>query len=371
MGNQQASDQQRYRVVVWGTGNVGRPALRAVLAHDQLELAGVVVSHPAKVGVDAGKLCGLDPVGVAATNDNQIAFADDIDCVVYAATADTRIEEATGELLGLLGAGRNVVSTSFYPLLHPAHTHPILLPLVDDVTTAGNTSVFVSGIDPGWVMDILPVFLSGVCADITEIRAQEVFNYAYYDQPEIVREVVGFGTSMDETPPMLLDVALLTVWAPMLRVVADGLGLELDDITTEVERRPLTETVEVDGMGTFEAGTQGAFRFEVQGWVDGQKLLVVEHITRIDDRCAPDWPSSPEKGGVHRVKIAGRPNLEVTVHGNEEGEPAAAGGGNATAANRIVNAIPAVVAAAPGIVSPLDLPAIDGRHQIRKAAPNQ
>ncbi len=352
-------------VVVWGTGNVGRPALRAVAAHRQLNLVGVVVSDPAKVGKDAGELCGTGPVGVVATDDTQIAFADDVDCVVYAATADTRIEAATGELLMLLGAGRNVVSTSFYPLLHPEMVHPVLKPLIDDVTLSGNSSVFISGIDPGWVMDALPLFLSGVCADITEIRAQEVFNYAFYDQPQIVREVCGFGTTMDETPPMLLDVALMTVWAPMLRVLADGLEVTLDEITTEIERRPLDNTIEVDGMGTFEAGTQGAFRFEVQGWVAGRKLLVIEHITRIDDSCAPDWDPSPSHGGVHRVKISGRPNLEVTVHGNEEGEPAAAGGGNATAANRIVNAIPAVVAAEAGVVHPLDLPRIDGRHQLR------
>ncbi len=352
-------------VVVWGTGNVGRPALRAVAAHRDLTLAGVVVSDPDKVGKDAGELCGLDPLGVIATDDTQVAFADDVDCVVYAATADTRIEEATGELLMLLGAGRNVVSTSFYPLLHPAMVHPVLEPLVNDVTLSGNSSVFISGIDPGWVMDALPLFLSGVCADITEIRAQEVFNYAFYDQPQIVREVCGFGTSMDETPPMLLDVALLTVWAPMLRVLADGLEVELSEITTQVERRPLEATVEVDGMGTFEAGTQGAFRFEVQGWVGDHKLLVIEHITRIHDDCAPEWDPSPHHGGVHRVKIAGRPNLEVTVHGNETGEPAAAGGGNATAANRIVNAIPAVVAAPAGVVHPFDLPVISGKSQVR------
>lgn len=93
-------------------------------------------------------------------------------------------------------------------------------------------------------------------------------------------------------------------------------------------------------MGTFEAGTQGAFRFEVQGIVDGHPRLVVEHVTRIDDDCAPEWPTSTAPGGIHRVRISGHPNLDVTIHGTEPGEPGAAGGGNATAANRIVNAIP-------------------------------
>jgi hypothetical protein len=149
----------------------------------------------------------------------------------------------------------------------------------------------------------------------------------------------------------------------MVRILADALGLELDAVTTQVERRPLERTVEVPGMGTFEAGTQGAFRFEVQGVVDGRPRLVMEHVTRIDDDCAPDWPSSTAPGGIHRVRITGHPNLDVTIHGTEPGEPGAAGGGNATATNRIVNAIPAVCAAAAGPVNVLDLPPITGAAQ--------
>jgi len=156
------------------------------------------------------------------------------------------------------------------------------------------------------------------------------------------------------------------VWAPMLRVLADFLELRLDAVTTHVERRALERSIDVPGMGTFERGTQGAFRFEVRGIVDGHALLVVEHVTRIDDACAPEWPRPTSPGGEHRVLLRGHPNLVVTVHGTEPGEPGAAGGGNATAANRIVNAIPAVCAAPPGPLSPLDLPVITGAAQLRR-----
>ncbi len=354
------------RVVVWGTGNVGRPALRAVAAHRDLELVGVVVANPAKVGRDAGELAGIEPLGVAATDDRTIAFADDVDAVVYAATADTRPDEALVDLVACLGAGANVVSTAFYPLLHPPSAPRHLMDLVEGACADGDSSVFVSGIDPGWALDILPGLVSGVSAGIEEIRIQELFNYALYDQPEVVREVIGFGGSMDDLPLMLLDFSLDMVWAPMVRVLADLLEVELEAITTQVERRPLERTIEVPGMGTFEAGTQGAFRFEVQGVVDGHPLLVVEHVTRIDDECAPEWPRSPT--GEHRVCITGHPNLTVSVHGTEPGEPGAAGGGNATAANRVVNAIPAVCAAPAGPVGPLDLPFISGSAQLRHPA---
>jgi hypothetical protein len=180
-----------------------------------------------------------------------------------------------------------------------------------------------------------------------------------------VREVIGFGGPMDQLPLMLLDISLQMVWAPMLRALADGLELRLDTITTHVERRPLARTIDVPGMGEFAAGTQGAFRFEVRGTVDGRAPLVVEHVTRIDDACAPDWPTSTSPGGEHKVLLTGHPNLEVTVHGTEPGEPGAAGGGNASAANRIVNAIPAVCAAPAGPLGPFDLPPITGARQLR------
>jgi 2,4-diaminopentanoate dehydrogenase len=354
-----------YRVVVWGTGNAGRPAIRAVAAHADLELVGVVVSNPAKVGRDAGELAYLGPLGVAATDDTGVALADDVDAVVYTATADTRPDAAFADLISCLEAGADVVSTSFYPLLHPASAPAPMLEAVERACAAGDTSVFVSGIDPGWALDILPILVSGVSAGIEEIRVQEIFNYALYDAPDVVRDVIGFGRPMETTPLMLLDVALEMVWAPMVRILAEALAAELEGVTTHVERRPLERTIEVPGMGTFEAGTQGAFRFEVRGVIDGRPRLVVEHVTRIDDDCAPEWPTSTAPGGIHRVCITGHPNLDVTIHGTEPREPGAAGGGNATAANRIVNAIPAVCDAPAGPLSVLDLPPITGAAQLR------
>jgi hypothetical protein len=353
------------RVVVWGTGNVGRPAIRAIAAHRDLELVGVVVANPEKVGRDAGALAGIENLGVPATDDTGVALSDDVDAVVYAATADTRPMEAYLDLERLLRAGRNVVSTSFYPLLHPASAPAELMGMLDPAMVAGNSSVFVSGIDPGWALDILPGLVSGVGAGITEIRAQEIFNYALYDQPDVVRNMIGLGGPMDRLPQMLEEISLMMVWAPMVRVLADILEVELDTVTTSVERRPLTRTIDVPGMGVFEEGTLGAFRFEVTGVVQGHPLLVVEHVTRIDDDCAPDWQQPTMPGGEHRIVMSGHPHLEINVHGTEPGEPGAAGGGNASAANRVVNAIPAVCAAPAGALSPLDLPPISGAAQLR------
>lgn len=342
-------------VIVWGTGNVGRPAIRAVLNHPDLELTAVIVANQDKVGRDVGELIGLSPIGLTATDDWQAALDQGADAVVYAATADIRPEEAQSDLLACLSAGINVVSTSFYSFLHPGSSAAEVLQPIEEACSASGASLLVSGIDPGWVMDALPVFLTGATSGVTEVRTREIFNYALYDQPQVVREVIGFGGAMDETPLMLHDFAIEMVWAPMVRIVGDAMGKPVESITVGVERKPLERTVEVPGMGTFDEGTQGAFRFEVTGYHAGEPLYVLEHITRIDDQCAPEWPYPPEGQGCHQVIISGDPTLHVTVHAEDAFEPGAAGGGNASAACWIVNAIPAVAAAGPGIVTILDL----------------
>ena len=349
------------RVVVWGTGNVGRPAIRAVVSHRDLELVGVIVANVDKVGLDAGTLADIEPTGVIASDDVDAVLALKPDCVVYASSGDFRPMEAIGEMLRCLGAGCNVVTPGMYPLYHPKSAPPELIQYVEGACSQGGSTILATGIDPGWAMDLLPLMLSGVVGQIEEIRCQEFFNYATYHAPDAVRDLVGFGTPLDRTPPMLMPEALITVWGPMLRLLAEGLDIELDDIEVHTERRPLTETIEVPGMGIFEAGTQGAMRFEVRGIVSGRARLVMEHITRIDDGAAPDWPSpAAGKQGMHRVLFTGRPSIEVTISADDgTGNPAE--GGNATAAARLVNAIPAVCEAAPGIVTSLDLPPIYGR----------
>ena len=140
-----------------------------------------------------------------------------------------------------------------------------------------------------------------------------------------------------------------------MRLIARALGVELDDIRETLLRRPLDATVETANMGTFEAGTQGALRFEVQGIVDGDAAIVIEHVTRMHPSCAPDWPRPTSGDGSHKVIIEGRPRIEIAVEATDEGGNRAAGG-NATAVGRLVNAIPWLRAAGPGIYDALDVP---------------
>ncbi|NUK21592.1 dihydrodipicolinate reductase [Streptomyces lunaelactis] len=343
--------------VVWGTGNVGRAAIRAVEAHPALNLASVLVHNPDKVGRDAGDLGGLDcELGVAATDDIDAVLAAGPHAVVYAASGDIRPDEALDDIVRAVRAGAVVVTPALYPLYDqrnapPEFRDPVLAAIGD-----GSGSLFVSGVDPGWGNDVLPLLISGLGSTVDAIRCQEIFDYSTYEQEHSVRYLVGMGQPMDYEPMMLLPSIPTMVWGGQIRLMARALGVELDEIRETLERRPLDATVTTRTMGEFEAGTQGAVRFEVQGIVEGEPRIVIEHVTRIHASCAPDWPTPPGGGdGAHRVIIEGRPRIEVSVEATDEGENRSAGG-NATAVGRLVSAIDWLVDAEPGLYDALDVP---------------
>ncbi|MER6669467.1 dihydrodipicolinate reductase [Amycolatopsis japonica] len=342
--------------VVWGTGNIGRASIRAVDAHPALELTAVLVHDPAKVGRDAAALAGIDgELGVAATDDVEAVMAAGPRAVVYAASGDIRPAEALADIVRAVRAGAVVVTPALYALYDQRNAPDELREPVLAAVADGGGSLFVSGVDPGWGNDILPLLISGLGTTVDAVRCQEIFDYSTYDQPDSVRYLVGMGQPMDYQPPMLAPSVPTMVWGGQVRLIARGLGVELDEIRETLDRRPLEETVTTRAMGEFEAGTQGAVRFEVQGIVDGEPRIVVEHVTRIHASCAPDWPMPPSGDGAHKVIIEGRPRIEVSVEATDEGENRSAGG-NATAVGRLVGAIDWLVDAKPGLYDALDVP---------------
>lgn len=345
-----------YRVIQWSTGNVGRFALRCIIEHPELELAGLWTHSAEKAGRDAGELCGLPPAGVTATGDAEALLASEADCICYTATADLRPMEAVEDICRVLRSGKNVVSSSVVGLVHPRTLQPEITRSLEDACRAGRSSFFTSGIDPGFANDLLPLVLSGLCERWEEIRIQEIVNYATYDQPQVLFETMGFGKPLDHVPLLLLPGSLSFAWGGTIRLLAEGLGVGLDRIEEVHERRPAERPIPVAGR-TVAPGTMGALRFEVRGIVGGRAALVVEHVTRLDDSLAPEWPQGH---GGYRVLISGSPRMECTFEmADEHGDHAV--GGVLLTATRLVNAIPAVCRASTGLLSALDLPLVTGR----------
>jgi 4-hydroxy-tetrahydrodipicolinate reductase len=350
-----------YRVIQWSTGNVGAFALRNIIDHPDLELVGLWVHGDAKAGRDAGALCGRGRTGVVATTDAAALLATDADCVCYTATADLRPFEAIEDIARLLAAGKNVVSSSVVPLVHPSSFIPEVRDKLAEACREGGTSFFTSGIDPGFANDLLPLTLSGLCERWEEIRILEIINYTTYNQPTVLFDTMGFGKPLDHTPLLLTPGTLSFAWGGTIRLLADGLGVTLDDIRETYERRPAARPIRIGGH-VVEPGTMAALRFEVQGIVGGRPRIVVEHVTRLDDALAPEWPTG---NGSYRVLITGVPTMRCEFEfADERGDHAV--GGVLLTATRLVNAIPAVCRAAPGLLSALDLPLVTGRGRMAR-----
>jgi 4-hydroxy-tetrahydrodipicolinate reductase len=349
-----------YRVIQWGTGNVGAFALRSIAEHPDLELVGVLVHGETKSGKDAGDLCGLGPLGVAATRDVEAMLAMDADCVCYAATANVRPFEAIEDLCRILASGKNVVSCSVVPLVHPKSFFSDIREKLARACEEGKSSFFTSGIDPGFANDLLPLTLTGLCGSWRRLRLSEIINYSTYNQPEVLFDTMGFGGPLEHTPLLLTPGTLEFAWGGTIRLLADGLGVALDEITATYEKRPAVRSLIVCGR-VVEPGTMAALRFEVSGMVRGDPAIVVEHVTRLDDELAPEWPRG---NGSYRVEVDGFPKMRCELEFEDQSGDHAVGGVVLTA-TRIVNAIPAVCSAHSGLLSALDLPLITGRGLYR------
>jgi 2,4-diaminopentanoate dehydrogenase len=348
------------RVVQWSTGNVGRHSIAGIDARPELELAGVWVSSSAKDGQDAGKLAGLDrDLGVVATTDAAALIASQPDCIVYTAMADNRLPEAIADLTRFLAAGINVVSSCPVFLQYPHGTVPeeFIAP-IQQAGESGGASLFVNGVDPGFANDWLPLVVTSVSERIDEVRCMELLDYATYDNPTVLFDVMGFGKPMDETPMLLQPGILSLAWGSVVRQLAAGLDVELDELKETVVRLPAPDTFEI-ASGTIEEGTMAALRFEVLGMRNGRPVCVLEHVTRLRPDLGSDWPQ-PAGQGCYRVKVTGEPNYTVDLQLlGEDGDHNTAG--LKATAMRLVNAIEAVVAAPPGLVTALDLPLITAR----------
>ena len=342
-----------YRVIQWATGNVGRAAIEGILAHPELELAGVWVHSQEKVGRDAGELCGLAPVGVTATNDVDALLALDADCIHY-----SPVMAQKGEVIRMLEAGFDVVT----PL---GWVYPFDSLSVVDLEAAcrkGRSTLHGTGIHPGGITERFPLMLSALCRNVRHVRAEEFSDIRTYATEFVVREVMLFGKPLEQAKKSAMVDLLGGGFCQSIDMLAQELGFRLDpEKRTSHEMAVATKPIDTP-VGIIEEGTVAAQRFCWEGTVDGETVISVKvNWLMGDDALDPPW-----KIGGERFEVAfdAEPPLEVTFHGlhppniheNLDRNP-----GIAATAMHCVNSIPVVCRAAPGIKTYLDLPLIAGR----------
>ncbi|GKT33779.1 dihydrodipicolinate reductase, partial [Aduncisulcus paluster] len=333
----------KYPVIVWGTGVVGKLVIRELLDHPVFELAAVLVHDPAKNGVDVGTLVDSHPIGLAATTDIDAALGTEGTVAYFGPTAQYALENIDN-MSRALRSGHNVVSTAMTPWVYPQVCPPEMLADINQACEDGQTSCFTTGIDPGFANDLFPMTLLGVGGRVDSVLVQELLDYQYYNGD--FSTPMGLGAPMDQQAV-----------------------LEIPEIDTVYEKWATPTEIAYGAepnTGTIAAGHCAAVRFEIRGWVGGKPKIIIEHVNRITNDTAPHWPRAQSvDNDAYRIEIKGSPNItQETVFRDERSGDGAIGGCLATGM-RAINAIPAVIDAKPGFLTPLELPLIAGQGTIR------
>jgi len=307
------SPEQRYKAVVWATGRVGKLAIKAIADRPNFDLVGVWVHSESKDGMDAGTLAGIDRLGVAATRDQQAILEGDADCVVYTGPATNRPREAIDDFCRILESGKNIVTTSIPGLVYPRGSmRESTVGRIREAAERGHSSIYSTGIEPGFGCDLLAVALTSMSSRVYSIRGLEITDYSRDTLDFEMRELFGFGQPLDYQGGVTLPGVITFGWGAAVTMVAEGLGVQLDEIRESCEFAPAPRRLET-GTGVIEEGTVGAIWFRCIGVVDGEEVITIEHIDRMCSDAAPDWPKSRAGGidGVWRVIIEGEPSFDA------------------------------------------------------------
>jgi 2,4-diaminopentanoate dehydrogenase len=340
-----------YRVVQWGTGEVGRESLRGILDHSGLELAGVKAFGVDKHGLDAGALIERAPVGVTATTSVDDALAGAVDCVLY-----TPRTPSVREVCGILERGINVVTTSF--AFHQRRADPQDRDALLEACVRGGSSLHGTGLNPGNLGAVLPLAMAGMCREIEQITIQERADWAMYDSADITFDQVKFGA---DPADVTVDTPSLKYTSDLFRqqvwLLGDALGADLDEVATELELVPASEDREILGRDV-KAGTVAGQRWRWSGRRHGSTVIQVETLWMLGERQPKHWPS-PQHGWT--ITIEGSPSLQahvVTLASFRRDVPLSehVHAASVATAMQAVNAVPAVCAAPAGFVTMADLP---------------
>lgn len=340
----------RLRVAQWTTGIVGGSALRAIVAHPDLELVGCHAHSPDKIGRDAGALCGIEPIGVRATGDIADIVALRPDCVVYMPQWPD-----VDELVALLEAGINVVSTARFVTL--GHTEPGAAQRVDAAAKRGDASIYGTGMNPAWV-NALALVAAGFCARVDRISVLESVDCSFYAS-EGNWTAFGFGRPVDD-PALAEDLRRCQPeYREAMDAMAAALGVTLDAIELDVEFAAAIRDIDL-GYMQIPAGGVAGLREHWVGTYDHAPLIELRMVWKLGRTVEPDWPLL----NGYEIEIDGDPSLRCRFRHRPDVSDGDFDIGVSTAMPA-VNAIQPVCAARPGILTIADLPLVTARHLVR------
>lgn len=342
-----------YKIIQWSSGNVGKSAIAAVSKRNGLKLVGLYVYNPEKVGLDAGEIAGVGMLGVKATNDRDELLTMDADCVIHTPLPSLVYGENPDEdletICALLASGKDVVTTVgyMYPKVHGAK----VVNRLKAACRQGGSSFHGTGVNPGWLGDVLPLMMSGISQSLDKIHVQEITNFEFYPSPEVVFDMMGFGGTRKqfESQASRYSHWLSGLFRESIQMVADGLDLKLDAITEHAKFELAKRDIEV-AAGSLKKGSVAGQRWEWAGVVNNKKVIVHETVWRMHDSVGEKWPR-----GNHSITMKGMPNMYVDFGPTWNSDVLL------STAVHAVNAVPYISEATTGVKTFLDLPMIMAR----------
>ena len=332
-----------YRVIQWATGSMGRTALRRIIDHPDLELAGLYVYDPRKSGRDAGEIARRPATGIRATTSIEEILALDADVVIHAPRLSQPYEKQNAEVVRLLASGKNVISTAgfHYP---QAHGEDYAAPL-REACARGDSTLAGLGINPGFIGERLAVLMTGICAQLESIATYEVVDASFMPSPEFVFDTMGFGADPETQDVTRGPLAKLfaDLYIETFAFVATALGTRLARIVPDHRLTLAPGDLRV-AAGTIRRGTVAATQWCWHAeFADGRTMT--HSLT---------WTAAPGLHGAQhdahwRIEIKGRPSVKLafSIHDPDPAAPVSRPAADATVAVAI-RGIPDVCAAPAG-----------------------
>ena len=350
-----------YKVIQWTTGTVARDAVKGIIGHRDLELVGTWVHSADKDGRDVGELCGIEPLGITATRDREALLALDADCVSFMPGRSwvSNPMETLEDVLAILRSGKNVANLWWPALVYPHALDGDVIDRLEAACEEGGTSFVTTGMDPGYGTAGLALSALSLSREVHSVRMIQVMNNAYWEGPGITL-FFGFGQPDASQSPMLSPGRTTSYHETTLRMIADAIGAEIDEVVEDHRVIYADEAFDI-ASGHIPANTVSGVWYKVNGLVDGEVRVAVEHVERLREH---DFPELGFAGDGYRVEIVGEPctRLDMTL----SSLPTFEGDGIAVAcAMSVVNAIPLVCDASPGVLSLRDLAAHPSRNTAR------
>jgi len=336
----------KYKVIQWATGAMGKTALRAVIDHPGLELVGLFVYSPKKVGVDAGKIANRADTAVLATNNIDDILALEADVVLHMAQIQSPYSCHNDDICRLLASGKNLISINGHS--YPQYWGEDYLDKFTAACEQGQSTLLGSGLNPGYITEKIATLATSICLEVSHVEVTEIVDCRKVQNPNYVFDMLGFGSPCDKinpNDPKWPPAEILTgMYSEVVAHLVKRLGYQLERVETDHILYPASSDIEM-AAGLIKQGTVSHTNWRWHGIVDGKPLVTLS-IHWIMENAHLDDPDY----SIWGIKVKGLPEIDISVDlGTPEGHPYKTTAEQYGVAGSLINSIPGLIGSPSGI----------------------